>query len=190
MLPETYAPSRNASAQPDQCQNRATRVTFSATWWCRMSPDPPITHGSTAQVPNVEKFMSDFNMQCPMAATRLLHSGVPATVEHRTRQSNTSDPEALAVTETVEHFITAMDSLKLNVPAMDQTCPILLDLINSMDKVSSLPPDFPPRHKVLSWYTKLYQKPANYELPEEDVRQLMYELEASYSIFLATLRKK
>ncbi|GLC47941.1 hypothetical protein PLESTB_000042100 [Pleodorina starrii] len=155
-----------------------------------MSPDPPITHGSTAQVPNVEKFMSDFNMQCPMAATRLLHSGVPATVEHRTRQSNTSDPEALAVTETVEHFITAMDSLKLNLPAVDQTCPILLDLINSMDKVSSLPPDFPPRHKVLSWYTKLYQKPANYELPKEDVRQLMYELEASYSIFLATLRKK
>lgn len=30
--------------------------------------------------------MSDYNMQCPMAATRLLHSGLPATVEHRTKQ--------------------------------------------------------------------------------------------------------
>ncbi|GIL52775.1 hypothetical protein Vafri_8558 [Volvox africanus] len=141
-------------------------------------------------VPNVEKFMSDYNMQCPMAATRLLHSGMPATVEHRTKQSNDSDPEALGVAETVQHFITAMDSLKLNLAAVDQICPILLDLVNSMDKVKSLPASFPPREKVTAWYTKLYQKPANYELPEEDVRQLMYELEASYNTFLATLRKK
>ncbi|GIL79920.1 hypothetical protein Vretimale_12538 [Volvox reticuliferus] len=141
-------------------------------------------------VPNVEKFMSDYNMQCPMAATRLLHSGIPATVEHRTKQSNDSDPEALGVAETVQHFITAMDSLKLNLAAVDQICPILLDLINSMDKVKSLPASFPPREKVMAWYTKLYQKPANYELPEEDVRQLMYELEASYNTFLGTLRKK
>lgn len=71
-----------------------------------------------------------------------------------------------------------------------QICPILLDLINSMDKIATLPPDFPPREKVRVWYSKMYQKPANYELPEEDVRQLMYELEASYNTFLATLRKK
>ncbi|EFJ46026.1 hypothetical protein VOLCADRAFT_63009 [Volvox carteri f. nagariensis] len=141
-------------------------------------------------VPNVESFMSDYNMQCPMAATRLLHSGIPATVEHRTKPSLTSDPEALGVAETVEHFITAMDSLKLNLAAVDQICPILLNLINSMDKIKSLPADFGPRAKVMSWYKKLYQKPANYELPEDDVRQLMYELEASYNTFLATLRKK
>ncbi|KAG2453849.1 hypothetical protein HYH02_002056 [Chlamydomonas schloesseri] len=141
-------------------------------------------------VPNVEQFMSDYNMQCPMAATRLLHSGLPATVEHRTKQTRTNDPEALGVAETVQHFITAMDSLKLNLAAVDQICPILLDLINSMDKVATLPPDFAPREKVRQWYSKLYQKPANYELPEDDVRQLMYELEASYNTFLATLRKK
>ncbi|KXZ55649.1 hypothetical protein GPECTOR_2g1199 [Gonium pectorale] len=141
-------------------------------------------------VPSVEKFMSDYNMQCPMAATRLLHSGMPATVEHRTKQSRASDPEALGVAETVQHFITAMDSLKLNLVAVDQICPILLDIMSSMDKVQTLPPDCAPRDKVRSWYSKLYQKPANYELPEDDVRQLMYELEASYNMFLATLRKK
>ncbi|KAG2501592.1 hypothetical protein HYH03_000097 [Edaphochlamys debaryana] len=140
-------------------------------------------------VPNVEKFMSDYNMQCPMAATRLLHSGLPATVEHRTKNNRANDPEALGVAETVQHFITAMDSLKLNLAAVDQICPIMLDLMNSMDKVTTLPPSFAPREKIKGWYSKLYQKQADYELPEPDVRQLMYELEASYNTFLATLRK-
>ena len=35
-----------------------------------------------SQVPDVEKFMADYNMQCPMAAKRLIYSGMPATVEH------------------------------------------------------------------------------------------------------------
>jgi ESCRT-I complex subunit VPS28 len=26
--------------------------------------------------------MADYNMQCPMAAKRLIYSGLPATVEH------------------------------------------------------------------------------------------------------------
>ena len=31
-----------------------------------------------------------------------------------------NDPEAVAVAETVQHFITAMDTLKLNLAAVDQ----------------------------------------------------------------------
>mmetsp|Transcript_36862 Transcript_36862/g.81990 ORF Transcript_36862/g.81990 Transcript_36862/m.81990 type:complete len:211 (-) Transcript_36862:1536-2168(-) len=140
-------------------------------------------------VPDVEKFMSEYNMQCPMAATRLLHSGLPATIEHKAKQK-TNDPDAASVAETVQHFITAMDSLKLNLVAVDQICPILLDLINSMNKVQSLPPNFGPKEKAKEVYSRLYQKPANYELPEEDVRQLLYELESSYNIFLSTLKSR
>lgn len=44
--------------------------------------------------------------------------------------------------------------------------------------------------QVRDWYSKLYQRQANYELPEEDVRQLMYELEASYNSFMANLKGK
>lgn len=44
------------------------------------SPPPPPTH--TPQVPDVQQFMADYNMQCPMAAKRLIYSGLPATVEH------------------------------------------------------------------------------------------------------------
>lgn len=118
---------------------------------------------------------------------------------------------ARAVAETVQHFITAMDSLKLNLVAVDQVrlrlpesrseacfdpqdhqmialcaclppcplnagaaahapplahpegppptwrswlqiCPILSDLISSMSKIESLPPDFAPKDKAKSWY--------------------------------------
>jgi len=140
-----------------------------------------------SEVPDVEKFMRDFNMQCPMAATRLIHSGLPATIEHKTKQSS-SDPEAASVAESVQHFITAMDALKLRMVAVDQLCPILSDLISCMSKVQSLPPDFPPKGKIREAYQRLYQKPANYELPDEDVRQLMYDLESSYNMFLAALK--
>jgi hypothetical protein len=39
-------------------------------------------HPAVMQVPDVESFMADYNMQCPMAAKRLIYSGMPATVEH------------------------------------------------------------------------------------------------------------
>lgn len=38
------------------------------------------------QVPDVEAFMREYNMQCPLAATRLLHSGLPATIEHKSNK--------------------------------------------------------------------------------------------------------
>lgn len=34
------------------------------------------------QVPDPERFMTKYSMQCPMAITRLIQSGVPATIEH------------------------------------------------------------------------------------------------------------
>mmetsp|Transcript_20095 Transcript_20095/g.59672 ORF Transcript_20095/g.59672 Transcript_20095/m.59672 type:complete len:215 (-) Transcript_20095:769-1413(-) len=140
-------------------------------------------------VPDVERFMVEYHMQCPMAAKRLVHSGLPATIEHRSKQ-RTADPEAASVAETVQHFITAMDALKLNMVAVDQLCPILNDLLQAMNKVASLAADFGPKAKVREAYSRLYQKPATYELPDEDVRQLLYDLEQSYTIFLTTLKSR
>lgn len=137
-------------------------------------------------VPNVEQFMSDYNMQCPMAATRLIHSGLPATIEHRKRPADSSS--ARAVAETVQHFITAMDSLKLNLVAVDQVCPILSDLIQSMSKIESLASDFQPKEKIKAWYSKLYKMPASHELSEQEVRQLLFELESSYTEFISTIK--
>lgn len=53
---------------------------------------------------------------------------------------------------------------------MLQICPILSDLMGSMSKIESLPPDFAPKGKVKNWYSKLYSQPASYELGEDEVR--------------------
>jgi ESCRT-I complex subunit VPS28 len=144
---------------------------------------------SQSVVPDVERFMSENNMSCPMATARLIHSGLPATIEHKATQ-RTSDPESACVAEVTASFITTMDSLRLNLTAVDQLCPLLQDLMNSMAKVQSLPRDFEPKQKIRDAYHRLYQKPATYQLPEDDVRQLLYELEGSYSAFLSSLKNR
>lgn len=144
---------------------------------------------SQSVVPDVERFMSDLNMHCPMAASRLIHSGLPATIEHKSTQ-RTNDPESACVAEVTASFITTMDSLRLNMTAVDQLCPLLQDLMSSMAKVQSLPSDFEPKGKIKDAYHRLYQNPASYQLPEDEVRQLLYDLEGSYSAFLSSLKRR
>ncbi|KIZ01545.1 Vacuolar protein sorting-associated like protein 28 [Monoraphidium neglectum] len=139
-------------------------------------------------VPSVETFMQQYHMQCPMAWNRLVKVGLPATIEHRKRPVEGGGGGARAVAETVQHFITAMDSLKLNLVAVDQICPILSDLISSMSKIASLPPEFAPKAKAKNWYSRLYQQPASYELSEDEVRQLLFDLESSYNEFISTIK--
>jgi len=87
-------------------------------------------------VPDVQQFMSQYNMQCPMAAQRLLHSGIPATYEHgKPDEDSSSQGNAVSVAATVQHFITTMDTLKLNMIAVDQVYPLLSDLVQSLHKV-------------------------------------------------------
>lgn len=40
---------------------------------------------AAVQVPSIEGFMQQYHMQCPMAYTRLVQVGLPATIEHRKR---------------------------------------------------------------------------------------------------------
>ncbi|WIA07968.1 hypothetical protein OEZ85_007442 [Tetradesmus obliquus] len=139
-------------------------------------------------VPSIEGFMQQYHMQCPMAYTRLVQVGLPATIEHRKRPGEGAGGGARAVAETVQHFITAMDSLKLNLVAVDQICPILSDLMGSISKIESLPPDFAPKGKVRAWYSRLYAQPAAYELGGDEVRQLLFDLESAYNEFISTIR--
>ena len=69
-----------------------------------------------------------------------------------------------------------------------QICPILMDLMTSMDRIQSLPPNYGPREKIKEWYSRLYQKPATYELKEAESRQMLYDLESSYNTFFAKLK--
>lgn len=138
-------------------------------------------------VPSIERFHDMHKMDCPAALNRLVTSGVPATVEHRAAAAVSATASAPIVAECVQNFITAMDSLKLNMVAVDQVHPLLSDLLASLDKLPILPPDFEGKAKMRDWIVKLAKMGAADELTEQQARQLLFELDASYNSFMAAL---
>jgi hypothetical protein len=61
------------------CWQLHTAATAAAVELLLLLPLAPL------QVPSIEGFMQQYHMQCPMAYTRLVQVGLPATIEHRKR---------------------------------------------------------------------------------------------------------
>ncbi|KAJ1913089.1 Vacuolar protein-sorting-associated protein 28 [Tieghemiomyces parasiticus] len=133
-------------------------------------------------VPDVQKFMADYKLNCP-AAWKRLQTGVPITVEHATVTDHDPSKSAKYVAETVQNFITLIDSLKLNRHAVDEIHPILSDLMQSLSNVSTLPVDFEGKTKLLEWLINLNQMRASDELTADQVRQLLFDLENAHNAF-------
>ncbi|KAH6831588.1 Vacuolar protein sorting-associated protein VPS28 family protein [Perilla frutescens var. hirtella] len=138
-------------------------------------------------LPSIEHFIDTYKMDCPAALNRLLASGVPATVEHRAAAAISTGNSAAVVAECVQNFITTMDSLKLNMVAVDDVHPLLSDLSASLNKLSILPPDFKGNMKTREWIARLSKMGASEELTEQQARQLNFDLESSYNSFMAAL---
>ncbi|KAI7885351.1 vacuolar protein sorting-associated [Lichtheimia hyalospora FSU 10163] len=98
-------------------------------------------------VNNLETFMDDYKLSCPAAVNRF-KIGVPATYEHAVGDNKQDvGKSAKYIAESVLHFITLMDTLRLNRYAVDELHPILADLIQSLNNVPGLPGDFEGRSK-------------------------------------------
>ena len=108
-------------------------------------------------------------------------TGVPATVLHSA--GTDSRAEAVIVAETVQAFITAMDALRLGQKAVDEVQPLVSDLTSSLVRVPNLPPDFEGAVKMRLWLQKLNEMRAAEEIEEEETRQLLHDLDSSYSAF-------
>jgi ESCRT-I complex subunit VPS28 len=111
-----------------------------------------------------------------------LAKGVPTTAEIVDRDSS-----ARNVAETVQHFITAMDSLKLQMYSVDAIQPLLQDLFESLGKLSILPPDWEGKTKIKTWLTVMSSMRASDELDQDQIRQLLFDLESAYSAFHKSL---
>ena len=122
---------------------------------------------------NTLEFIKEYNIDCKYATKRLVEIGVPATVEH----SVTTDKSSLSksIAETVQFFITLMDSLKLNVIAVDEIHPQLADLIQALNKSSV--GETEGKRKIKEWLVELNRKQASDELTETQTRQLLFDLE-------------
>ncbi|KAI8988535.1 vacuolar protein sorting-associated [Mycotypha africana] len=99
-------------------------------------------------VDSLEAFMNDYKLSCPAAVNRF-NIGVPATYEHAIGDNkNDVGKQAKYIAESVLHFITLMDTLRLNRYAVDELHPILADLIQSLNNVPGLTAEFEGKQKM------------------------------------------
>ncbi|KAL7441962.1 hypothetical protein ACHAXM_008131 [Skeletonema potamos] len=133
-----------------------------------------------------EAFMKIYQMDCPRAAERLLHMGVPEPL----RTADNSTNVAVSVAETVQHFITTMDNVKLERLDVDELQPLLSELMNALVQLPDVPNDWPPNHKVKKWLVKLNSMRAYERIDEDDGRQLYHDLDSAYLEFTQYLKNK
>jgi ESCRT-I complex subunit VPS28 len=133
-----------------------------------------------------EDFMTLYEMDCPRAAERLLTMGVPEPI--RSGPTGGSAGVAVTVAETVQHFITTMDAVKLEQRAVDELQPLLSDLMESLTRLPETPNEFEPNRKIQKWLQKLNAMRAVDEINEEDSRQLYHDLDSAYSEFTRYLK--
>ncbi|PHZ15184.1 VPS28-domain-containing protein [Rhizopus microsporus ATCC 52813] len=96
---------------------------------------------------------------------------VPATYEHAIgNNKNDMGKSAKYIAESVQHFITLMDTLQLNRYAVDELHPILADLIQSLNKLITL-----------------HSMKASDRITEEQARQMLFEMEQLHIEFYRLL---
>jgi len=165
------------------------------------------------KLPNPEAFWGQCGLSAQAARIRLCREQVPGThvgvgapaaaaadhpteaavVEERQQKlkrvatssavAGAGVAQAGALLNCAECFLTAHDALQLKFTAVDQMYPQLLHVAESLDRVTSLPPSFEGKATVGKWLTKLKTLPATYQLNEDEVRQLTYDLNMAYQEF-------
>jgi len=135
---------------------------------------------------STETFMELYQMDnCPRAVERLLRMGVPEPLKGGSDEAS----HAVTVAETVQHFITAMDAVKLEQRAVDELQPLLSDLMDVLTRVPDTPNDFDPNFKVQKWLRKLNTMRAVDEITDDDARQLYLDLDSAYTEFTRYLKR-
>lgn len=126
-----------------------------------------------------------------LAKERLLVQGIPMMVKNlEEHQIDNTQYVVMTVQETVQHFITSMDSVKLEQRAVDELQPLLSDLMDSLLRLPETPNDFEPNRKIEKWLSKLNAMRAVEEIDEDDARQLSHDLDSAYADFTRYLRTK
>ena len=136
-------------------------------------------------VMNTETFMMTYQMDCPRAEERLLKMGIPEPMKGGTDEVS----HAVTVAETVQHFITTMDAVKLDQRAVDELQPLLSDLNDVLTRLPDIPNNFEPNFKVQKWLQKLNTMRAVDEISDDDSRQLYHDLDSAYTEFTRYLKR-
>ncbi|KAF2859351.1 ESCRT-1 complex, Vps28 subunit [Piedraia hortae CBS 480.64] len=146
---------------------------------------------------DLEQFKAEWNVGLDVPkATERLRIGIPATVEsapatvhHRqaaaAAPSAAPPPSAQHLVTASENFVTLFDAISMNMLSKDTLHPILADIIQAVNKVTSV--DFEKKGKIVQWLITLNQMRAAEELTAEQARELSFDLHGAYDGFKKTL---
>jgi ESCRT-I complex subunit VPS28 len=126
-------------------------------------------------------------MEVPRATERI-RIGLPSTVTApsiNTTTTNNTGTNGTLILEATQDFITFLDALKLGLLAKDQLHPLLSDVIQSVNRVTS--EDFDGRGKIVQWLIALNQMKATEELSDDKARELELDMNSAYQGFKSTL---
>jgi hypothetical protein len=130
--------------------------------------------------PNLTDFMVKYKMDVPFAKVRLFGTQVAAT---RMYQGDSKRPEVVHILEAGQHFVTLVDSLKLELVHVDDILPLLRELSSSLAGIPSLPANFDAKEITQRWLVKLNGMRAADRLSLNDTRQMSMDLDSAYSSF-------
>lgn len=106
--------------------------------------------------------------------------GVPASLLYNVgTKDNTGNPD-LHVFDACQHTTTLIDSLKMQMRAVDEILPTLKEVMGSVNKIRGLPEDLDGRSKMTSWVSNFAQMAADDSLTESQARQLAMDVEELY----------
>ncbi|KAK9402838.1 vacuolar protein sorting-associated protein 28 like [Crotalus adamanteus] len=128
------------------------------------------------EINSIDDFCRRFRLDCPLAMERIKEDR-PITIKDDKGNLNR------CIADIVSLFITVMDKLRLEIRAMDEIQPDLRELMETMNRMSHLPPDFEGRQKVSQWLQTLSGMSASDELDDSQVRQMLFDLESAYNAF-------
>ncbi|KAF2719837.1 ESCRT-1 complex, Vps28 subunit [Polychaeton citri CBS 116435] len=109
----------------------------------------------------------------------------PSSTPQQSAGPSTGGATATAIVSASENFITLFDALKMNMLSKDTLHPILVDTIQSVNKVTDR--DFENKQKIVQWLITLNQMRAAEELDPEQAREMGFDLNGAYDGFKATL---
>ncbi|ORX52973.1 ESCRT-1 complex, Vps28 subunit [Piromyces finnis] len=138
-----------------------------------------------SSVLNVQHFMNEYKLNCPLAVNRL-KVGVPATVEHGVDNKNNKE-DGKYIAKTVQNFINLMDNLELKVKTVEVLHPLLVELIQNINKITPSAETNECKEKVKNWLIALNKMKVSDELNDEQVKQLHFDLENGYNLFMRSL---
>ncbi|CAF0905249.1 unnamed protein product, partial [Brachionus calyciflorus] len=119
----------------------------------------------------IEDFLKKYKLDCPIALARIKEDR-PITIKDD--KGNSSK----LIAQTVSILITLMDKLRLGIKANDEIQPDLRELIDVMNRISSLPADFEGKAKLQKWYNQLQTMSATDEIDETQSRNILLDLDS------------